>query len=104
MNHVSHTKQPSQLCLVLYLVFIFNIANYLIIKLNLYKETYFVNPGIAPTPQALLLFKLFIILLLPVLGKPTKKKQYPNTNGLCKVNQLNCFFNIVNHNGTFKCN
>ena len=31
----------------------------------------FVTPGVAPTLQALLLFKLFISELLPTFGKPT---------------------------------
>ena len=35
------------------------------------NRTYFVKPGVDPTPQDLLLFILLIKLLLPTLGKPT---------------------------------
>ena len=36
--------------------------------------TYFVTPGVAPTQHAFILFRLFIILLFPVFGKPAKNQ------------------------------
>jgi len=40
------------------------------------KFTHFVTPGVAPTVQALHLFKLFMMLLLPTLGKPKKNNLF----------------------------
>ena len=37
--------------------------------------TYFVTPGVAPTLQARDLFRLLMILLLPVLGNPERRSQ-----------------------------
>lgn len=50
--------------------------------------TYLVTPGVFPTLQTLLLFRLFITLLFPVLGKPAKHehrdKSTTNTGTLRK--------------------
>ena len=57
------------------------------------SQTHLVTPGVFPTKHALLLFRLFIMLLFPVFGKPANilmfKQVIWHQNGLFRINKNN---------------